>query len=111
MRELLRVGEFGDGGLRVADLFVVADSRRLYLVDRDERVVEPMVAHTLAGHTLAPLVRFLGEVTTSALGPVRGFDWGPLVGLPWRPRLRVGRSTDTNDGPAPSGMNSYHRHS
>ena len=90
-RELLHVGEFGDGGLRVADLFVVADSRRLYLVDRDERVVEPMVAHTLAGHTLAPLVRFLGEVTTSALGPVRGFDWGPLVGLPWRPRLRVGR--------------------
>lgn len=90
-RELLRVGEFGDGGLRVADMFVVADSRRLYLVDRDGRVVEPVVAHTLAGHILAPLARFLGEVTTSALGPVRGFDWGPLIELPWRPRLRVGR--------------------
>lgn len=90
-RELVRVGEFGDDGLRVADLAVVADARRLYLIDRDGRVVEPMVAHALAGHALASVVRFLGEVSTFALGPVRGFDWGPLAGLPWRPRLRMGR--------------------
>ena len=88
--EVLRVGEFGDG-LRVADLYVVADSRRLYLVDQKGRAIEPLVANALAGHTVAPLVRFLGEVATSTLGPVRGFDWGPLASLPWRPRLRVGR--------------------
>lgn len=90
-RELLRVGEFGDDATRVADLSVVADARRLYLLDRQGRLIEPLVAHPLAGHTLAPLVQFLSEITTSALNPVRGFDWGPLVGLPWRPRLRVGR--------------------
>ena len=89
--EVLRVGEFGDDTLRVEQLHVIADSRRLYLMHRDGRVVEPMLAHTLAGHTLAPLVRFLAEVTTATFAPVRGFDWGPLAALGWRPRLRVGR--------------------
>jgi hypothetical protein len=52
---------------------------------RDGRVVEPMLAHTLAGHALAPLVRFLAEVMTATFAPARGFDWGPTglkVGTP-----------------------------
>ncbi|MCZ4123541.1 lantibiotic dehydratase [Streptomyces sp. H39-S7] len=81
------------GRITVRDLAIVADQHRLYVVSLSRRrVVEPMLPHTGARHTMPPLARLLFEIPRSAHPQVMSFDWGVASGLPFLPRLRCGRS-------------------
>ncbi|MFF0067029.1 thiopeptide-type bacteriocin biosynthesis protein [Streptomyces sp. NPDC005279] len=85
--------EPADGHVPVADLAVSADSTRLYVISRTRRrVVEPMLPHAGARHTMPPLARLLFEVPRSVHPAVASFDWGTAVCLPFLPRVRYGRS-------------------
>lgn len=79
--------------LPLADLAIAADARRLYVVSLSRRrVVEPVLPHAGARHTMPPLARLLFEIPRSAHPAVTAFDWGTAACLPYRPRLRYGRS-------------------
>lgn len=79
--------------LSVADLAVAADTTRLYVISRSrQRVVEPMLPHAGARHTLPPLARLLFEIPRSVHPAVTPFDWGTASCLPYLPRVRYGRS-------------------
>ncbi|WP_434593620.1 lantibiotic dehydratase [Streptomyces sp. A5-4] len=85
--------EPADGHIPVADLAVTADSTRLYVVSRTRgRVVEPMLPHAGARHTMPPLARLLFEIPRSVHPAVTSFDWGTAGCLPFLPRVRYGRS-------------------
>ncbi|MFF3277222.1 lantibiotic dehydratase [Streptomyces chrestomyceticus] len=86
-------GQPADGRIPVRDLAVTADQNRLYVVSLSRRrVVEPMLPHTGARHTMPPLARLLFEIPRSAHPQVTSFDWGAASCLPFLPRLRYGRS-------------------
>ncbi|WP_455362346.1 lantibiotic dehydratase [Streptomyces sp. SYSU K21746] len=79
--------------LSVADLAVAADSTRLYVISRSRRrVVEAMLLHAGARHTMPPLARLLFEIPRSIHPAVTSFDWGTAGCLPYLPRVRYGRS-------------------
>ncbi|MEN8649451.1 lantibiotic dehydratase [Streptomyces sp. 21So2-11] len=79
--------------IQVGDLAITADQKRLYVVSRSRhRVVEPLLPHTGARHTMPPLARLLFEIPRSAHPQVTSFDWGAAARLPFLPRLRYGRS-------------------
>ncbi|MGW3661005.1 lantibiotic dehydratase [Streptomyces sp. NPDC005151] len=82
-----------DGHVPVTDLAVTADSTRLYVISRTRRrVVEPMLPHAGARHTMPPLARLLFEIPRSVHPAVTSFDWGTAACLPFLPRVRYGRS-------------------
>ncbi|WP_329064637.1 lantibiotic dehydratase [Streptomyces sp. NBC_01429] len=86
-------GEPAAGRIPVRDLAVTADQNRLYVISLSRRrVVEPMLPHTGARHTMPPLARLLFEIPRSAYPQVTSFDWGAASHLPFLPRLRYGRS-------------------
>ncbi|MFD7639544.1 lantibiotic dehydratase [Kitasatospora sp. NPDC059795] len=79
--------------IAVADLAVVADGARLHVVSLSRnRVVEPVLPHAGARHTMPPLARLLFEIPRSTHPAIIVFDWGAAVCLPYLPRLRYGRS-------------------
>ncbi|WP_172387954.1 lantibiotic dehydratase [Streptomyces sp. MNP-20] len=83
-----------DSQLPLSDLAIAADARRLHVVSRSRRnIVEPVIAHAGARHTMPPLARLLFEIPRSPHPGVTTFDWGIAACLPFRPRLRYGRST------------------
>lgn len=81
--------ESAAGRIRLRDLAVTADQSRLYVVSLSRRrVLEPMVPHTGARHTMPSLARLLLEIPRSAHPQVMSFDWGAASALPFLPRLR-----------------------
>jgi thiopeptide-type bacteriocin biosynthesis protein len=92
---VLPVGDFHpDPQWTVADLAVVGDGERLWLVSRvTARPVEPLLLNCVMLPTAQqPLVRFLTEIWTAWTAPCARFDWGHAGGLPFLPRIRRGRS-------------------
>lgn len=85
--------DVADEHIPVEDLAIVADATRLYVVSRSmRRVVEPMLPHAGARHTMPPLARLLFEIPRSIHPAVTPFDWGTAACLPHLPRVRHGRS-------------------
>jgi class I lanthipeptide synthase len=84
---------FDDRHILLADLAVAADTARLYVISRSRRrVVEPVLPHAGARHTMPPLARLLFEIPRATHPPVTSFDWGAASCLPFLPRVRYGRS-------------------
>ncbi|GAA0562421.1 lantibiotic dehydratase [Saccharopolyspora erythraea] len=75
------------------DLAVCADSRRLFVVERDTgREVRPSTFHKLNSRVRAPnLARFLQDVAATEADAAGGWAWGAAENLPFLPRLRWGR--------------------
>lgn len=81
------------GRILVQDLAVTADHHRLYVVSLSRRrVVEPLLPHAGARHTMPALARLLFELPRATGAAVSPFDWGAAACLPFRPRIRYGRS-------------------
>lgn len=81
------------GRILVQDLAVTGDHDRLYVVSLSRRrVVEPVLPHAGARHTMPPLARLLFEIPRAGGAAVSPFDWGAATYLPFRPRVRYGRS-------------------
>lgn len=94
--DTITLAEYGDPSphrIPVADLAVIAAQHRLYVVSLSRRrVVEPVLLHAGAWHTMPPLARLLLEIPRSAHAAVTSFDWGAAAILPFVPRLRYGRT-------------------
>lgn len=81
------------GRIPVQDLAVTADHDRLYVVSLSRRrVVEPVLTHAAARHTMPALARLLCEIPRATSAVVSLMDWGAAACLPFRPRVRYGRS-------------------
>ncbi|WP_017975667.1 lantibiotic dehydratase [Actinopolyspora halophila] len=91
--ETVSVGEHNTAGITIDDLAVTATNHRMHLVSLSRgQVVEPEVPHALAWKQQPPVARFLGELARAhGLGWI-GIDWGAAATLPFRPRLRYGRT-------------------
>ncbi|MGH3842355.1 MAG: lantibiotic dehydratase [Pseudonocardiaceae bacterium] len=94
--EVVSLAEYRDGvpgRIPVQDLAVTADSDRLYVVSLSRRrVVEPIVAHAAARHTMPPIARLLFELPRARSAAVSLFSWGAAACLPFLPRVRYSRS-------------------
>lgn len=93
----LPVGEYHDGGqslMRLDDLAVTADARRIYLISRSRgRVVEPVLVNAVEPiRHLHPLARFLLQVTHALSVPCSDFSWGAAGRLPFLPAVGYGRT-------------------
>ncbi|MFD8478799.1 lantibiotic dehydratase [Kitasatospora sp. NPDC059673] len=91
---VLALGEYPQIGavLRLEDLGVCADGRRMWLVRiADRRPVEVRVLNAVnfRSHT-DPLVRFLCEITSAHTPWLTTFNWGAAGRLPYLPRVRYG---------------------
>ncbi|MGW4694881.1 lantibiotic dehydratase [Kitasatospora cineracea] len=91
---LLSLGEYPQIGsvLRLEELGVCADERRMWLVRlADRRPVEVRVLNAVdfRVHT-DPLVRFLCEITYAHTPWLTTFNWGAAGQLPYLPRVRYG---------------------
>jgi thiopeptide-type bacteriocin biosynthesis protein len=76
------------------DLAITADTTQLHLarISTGQRV-EAHVPHALEMTVQTPpLARFLAEVTTARSGVYAPFDFGAAQEMPYRPRVRCGRS-------------------
>ena len=79
--------------IRLPDLAVTADLDRMYVVTLSSRqVIEPVVTSAAAPHTMPPVVRLLSEIPRATGAAVSLFDWGAGRHLPFKPRLRYGRT-------------------
>ncbi|WP_308437627.1 lantibiotic dehydratase [Kitasatospora xanthocidica] len=82
-----------DRVLRLEDLAVGCDGRRMYLAAPAHGVrIEASATHALnlRIHT-APMARLITELSRAQAAQVTLFSWGALASLPFRPRLRYGR--------------------
>ncbi len=69
----------------------VRDGRlRLWWADGD-REVTVAAGHMLNAHGAPAVCRFLTEIGQDGVTGLTGFGWGPAAGLPFLPRVRVGR--------------------
>lgn len=85
--------EAAPGQIPVGDLAVTADCDRMYVVSLSRRrVVEPLLPHAGARHTMPALARLLFEIPRWAHAPTMSFDWGAAACLPFLPRLSYRRS-------------------
>ncbi|MFF0295339.1 lantibiotic dehydratase [Kitasatospora sp. NPDC004614] len=92
---VLTLGEYpqvGSGALRLEDLGVCADERRMWLVRvADRRPVEVRVLNAVDFRANTdPLVRFLCEITHAHTPWLTAFNWGAAGQLPYLPRVRYG---------------------
>ncbi|MFG2696353.1 lantibiotic dehydratase [Kitasatospora sp. NPDC048407] len=92
---VLALGEYpqvGAGALRLEDLGVCADGRRMWLVRlADHRPVEVRVLNAVNFRShVDPLVRFLCEITSAHTPWLTAFNWGAAGRLPYLPRVRYG---------------------
>ncbi|MBO0869731.1 MAG: lantibiotic dehydratase, partial [Micromonosporaceae bacterium] len=79
--------------LSVDRLAVVADRNRLHLVSVDHGLpVRPTAFTMLALESSAPvLVRFLLDLASEGIRPLRAWSWGQARHAPFLPRVRLGR--------------------
>ncbi|QKW22279.1 lantibiotic dehydratase [Kitasatospora sp. NA04385] len=91
---LLTLGEYPQIGsvLRLEELGVCADERRMWLVRlADRRPVEVRVLNAVDFRANTdPLVRFLCEITGAHTPWLTAFNWGAAGRLPYLPRVRYG---------------------
>ncbi|WP_190394492.1 lantibiotic dehydratase [Nocardiopsis quinghaiensis] len=83
------------GVLTAADLGVLADRTRLYLVHTPTgRIVEPQMMHGLSLDSQTPaLARFLANFTRGLCASYQQFPWGDSgLALPFLPRIRYRRT-------------------
>ncbi|MFD8340210.1 lantibiotic dehydratase [Streptomyces solisilvae] len=99
LRHVIPLGEHrgpetGVEVIELEDLALTATRERLHLVSISRRqVVEPQLFHALAiEKQLAPLARFLTQVSRAGLAAWTEFDWGPHVNMPFLPRVRYRRT-------------------
>jgi len=80
--------------LRLDDVAIVADSRRLRLWSFSRnRELDVVVPHVLDTDSVAPdSVRLLRDVTLMGLRTLKGWSWGALSGAPFLPAVRYGRT-------------------
>lgn len=97
MAEVISLAEHrdvGHGRIPVQDVAVTADQGRLYVVSLSRRrVVEAVLPQAGARHTMPALARLLLEIPRAGGPAISPFDWGAATCLPFRPRVRYGRST------------------
>lgn len=79
--------------LTVGDLAVGCDAQRMYLaVPGCGKRVEASAMHALDLESQAPpLARLVSQLSRAGCTRVTMFDWGAAAGLPFLPRLRMGR--------------------
>lgn len=84
----------GHSHIRLDDLAVSADARRLFLVCLSQgRIVEPLMVNAVEfRHASHQLARFLCEITTARAAACVPFSWGAAKGLPFLPRVRYRRT-------------------
>ncbi|WP_369184154.1 lantibiotic dehydratase [Streptomyces sp. Y1] len=82
-----------EGVVRLEDLAVGCDGRRMYLAAPALGVrIEANATHALNLRThTAPMARLICELSRAQGAQVTAFSWGALSSLPFRPRLRHGR--------------------
>lgn len=81
------------GTFPVQDLAVTADAEGMYVLSLSRRcVVEPVLPHAAAPHTMPALARLLFELPRVTSTPPALFHWGASATLPFRPRIRYRRS-------------------
>jgi thiopeptide-type bacteriocin biosynthesis protein len=79
--------------LALGDLAITADHNRMYVVTLSHRkAVEPVLAHAAARHAMPAVARLLFEIPRATNTAVSPFDWGAARCLPFRPRIRYGRT-------------------
>ncbi|MEV0188285.1 lantibiotic dehydratase [Kitasatospora purpeofusca] len=91
----ITVAEHGHGTIRLADLTVTADARRMWLFSRTiGRPVEPVILNAVQLTDFThPLARFLAELPRARAAVLAPFSWGPAASkLPFLPAVRYGRS-------------------
>lgn len=94
---VVSIGEYRDGSentLGIDDLAVTATPQGLHLVSLSrQRVIEPQAFHALAlDKQPPPVARFFAHLSRSSLAVWQRFDWGAAAaGLPYLPRVRIGR--------------------
>lgn len=81
------------GDLKLDDLLLVSDGRRLLLWSArlGQRVI-PVLFSRLSSRLLPPIAQFLRLLGQHECRPWRAWSWGPLAALPFQPRVRY-RST------------------
>ena len=81
------------GDLPVRDLAVCADQNRLWLFSPVlDQFVEPLCYTMLRPDAAPPAARFLFALASARSAAWRPWRWGPALSLPYRPRVRVGRT-------------------
>jgi thiopeptide-type bacteriocin biosynthesis protein len=77
----------------LGDLAVTASTDRLHLISLSRRApVEPVLACAPAWHAVPPAARLLFELGRAHCPPAAVFDWGAAAGMPFLPRVRLGRA-------------------
>ncbi|MEV6153341.1 lantibiotic dehydratase [Nonomuraea sp. NPDC052129] len=81
------------GDLKLDDLLLVSDGRRLLLWSAGlGRRIIPVLFSRLSPHLLPPIAQFLRLLGQHGCRPWGAWSWGPLAALPFQPRVRY-RST------------------
>jgi lantibiotic biosynthesis protein len=94
---LVSLGEYQDqddpARIPLDDLAVTAGTDRLHLISLSRGVpVEPVLACAPAWHAVPPAAQLLFELGRAHCPPVAVFDWGTAAGMPFLPRIRLGRA-------------------
>lgn len=88
-------GTPGSGNLvKLADLLVTVDGGRIRMFSAElgrEVVPRTTTAHDFHAADALGVYRFLGALQGEGTAAVTGWDWAPLSGAPYLPRLRYGR--------------------
>jgi hypothetical protein len=90
-----RSGISEDRQLPVSDLLVTVAKGEVILFSRrlQKRVIPRLTtAHSFDTPGFPPVYRFLGYLQYPPSSEIRLFDWGPLLELPFLPRVRLGRT-------------------
>ncbi len=78
--------------LPLGELLVGVDGQRLYVYSPSlDRIVLPRAPHVLNPQLAPNPVRFLQEVGDQGIPVIPPWQWGPLVTLPFLPRVRQGQ--------------------
>lgn len=91
--QVIPLAEHTTSGAEAEYFAVTADADRFYLVDlAKRRLVEPTLTHAASLRGIPPLARLLFELPRATTATVSPFSWGVAAGMPFLPRLRVGRT-------------------
>ena len=81
-----------DRTVTLQDLVVGVEDDHLYVRSlSDGRIVHAHTGHMLNGSRATAAVRLLEDIGRSGRQQLRPFSWGPAAGMPFLPRIQVGR--------------------
>jgi len=79
--------------LPVDDLYIGATTERLFLVSKTLQKEVNVTATNVLNSNLGPsILRFLRDLSKQKFRPLKPFDWGDLMDLPYLPRVRYKRT-------------------